>query len=461
MRTKMIVLSSILAATAFGCGDDDGGGGQTADAGPDVDGAPSPDAAPTVSSCGVRLNFESAYENAGKLVLFHAPSGSLIGDAVTDVDGIASRADCVVGTTITVDLASAGGEPGARYARLVTVAGVSPGDTVVFPSSNTSDYIGQVQEDSDDAGFVGATAYWWGAGNGCSATYGDPDGVYSLDVYRSCMGTDQNVDILGLAYDGSDNIIGYSSAKGVAVVPGGTANATLGTWANVSAETDIAVSVSNAPLTGSSYARLEQGRDHVRFWGDGRYLEPDLDGSDEFVMEALPDDFVDFHAYEFSHYEYVFPQPYRRNWTRSAPNKAPSLDFGDLLPSVDGASFGVVGGSPTATFVVGGALSGIDGGAAAFSFNGPNLFGEWYVIFPAPTGNTVVLPALPKEYFGAMEGTFINPYGISFFEYGAMDYQDLLATPLDIWGAPWNGPLTTDRADLAVSDRFTTLGWVP
>jgi len=457
MQTKTIALCSILAAAAIGCGDDDGGS-QMADAGPDVDGAPRPDAAPAVNSCGLRLNFPSAYENAGKLVLFHAPSGSLIGDAVTDVDGIASRADCVVGTTITVDLASGGGESGARYARLVTVAGVSPGDTVVFPGSSNQS-LGTVEADSDDAGFVGATAYWWGAGNGCSSTYGDPDGVYSLDVYRSCMGTDQNVDILGLAYDGSDNIIGYSSAKGVAVVPGGTANATLGTWANVSAETDITVSVSNAPLTGSSYVYVLQGRDHVSFWGDGRYLEPELDGSDEFVMEALPDDFVDFHSYDVSHYEVTFPQPYRRNRTRSAPNKAPSFDFGDLLPSVDGASFGVVGGSPTATFVVGGALSGIDGGAAAFSFNGPNLFGEWYVIFPAPTSNTVVLPELPKEYFGAMEGTFINPWALSFYDYGSLDYQGLLATPLDIWGAPWNGPLAADQADLTVSDRFTSLIW--
>jgi len=458
MRTKTIVLSSVLAA-AIGCGDD-GGGTETADAGADVDGAPRPDAAPAVNSCGVRLNFESAYQNAGKLVLFHAPNGSLIGDAVTDVDGIASRADCVVGTTITVDLASGGGEPGgARYARLVTVAGVSPGDTVVFPSSNSNDYIGDVLEESDDAGFVGASSYSWSLGSGCGDTDGQVDQIYRLGVYRSCLGTDQNVDVLGLAFDGSENIIGYSSAKAVAVVPGGDANATLGTWANVSAETDITVSVSNAPLTGSSYASVQQGRDHVSFWGNENSLEPDLDGSDAFVVEALPDDFVDFHAYDISHSEYVYPQPYRRNSTRSAPNKAPSLDFGDLLPSVDGASFGVVGGSPTATFVVGGALSGIDGGAAAFTFNGPNLFGEWYVIFPAPTGNTVVLPELPKEYFGAMEGTFINPYGISFFEYGAMDYQDLLATPLDIWGAPWNGPLAADPADLTVSDRFTGLFW--
>jgi len=465
MRTKTIIFFSVLSAAAVGCGDDGGGSNMdNPDAGPSADGAPTPDAAPTLASCGLRLNYEYSYYNAGKLVVFNGPDGSVIGTEVTDVDGLASRDDCMVGTTITVDLASGGGKGGARYAALVSVAGVNPGDTLVFPPNEQPDnYVGGLEFTPDDGGFPGAVSYFFT--NDCdSSGFAVDGGPYEFPIYEHCLGTDQNVDLLGLAYDGSGNIIGYSSSKGVAAVPDGVATTTMSTWANVSAETDLVVSAVNVPLDqDSTWLEVEQGRDRVGFNGDDIGFSPDLDGTYEWTYPAYPDDFIDtlWHSWgteDFAFYDNVYNSDffdYRYNDVRGAPTKAPTADFSELLPAIVAWNVSSAGGVVSSEWVLTSSPTGIDGGAAAFWFDtSVGVYGDWYVLFPAPTSNAVTLPQLPKEYFGTFGEFDVTPWDLVFFDYSFTDYRGILQSPFNPMGVN-GGPVVADPSDLATTKRVT------
>jgi hypothetical protein len=441
----MIRLTAILAVAlplVIACGDDDGGGGG-ADAGDQADSGPAPDAAPTSTSCGLELTFPEASQRAGAPVVFSTPDGVVLGTEVTDVDGLASRDDCVAGTLLTFDLAATdvGGPGGFRNYQLVTVAGVSPGDTVVFPTRQPEPFTATVPVNiSADTGGIPFTSTQTRAGTfGCGSSTAAPGSVVDLSVSQACLGTDSTVDVLSVLQDGTE-VTGVSFAAGVAVADGETApNVVLPAYTNVSADADLAITIANAPAgAASGFASARQGRDQVAL------LEPTSEfdlvaGAASVAVDLLPTSVIDF-ADVLVGFAVEEPSGLTLTFsaTRGAPATTASVDGSSFLPIIRSAGVSFDDGDATISWLADGSFEGADSGFAVFAFNGPQAQGAWLVVFPAASGDSFTLTSLPKAVdLGPVDATMQI---IQFADDDRLDYQGTINAGLDFTFATVSDP---------------------
>ncbi|MBT8491423.1 MAG: hypothetical protein KJO07_00065, partial [Deltaproteobacteria bacterium] len=287
MRSQhLLVLFSCLLLVGA-CGDDDGGGGG-ADAGDEVD-ADTSDGGQQVTACGLQLTFPEADRRAGARVVFSLPDGTIFGEAVTDVDGTASRDDCQPGTLITFDLATtAGGGPGGgTFIDAYTIAGVSPGDTVLFPEPQAEPFEANLSVNVPAADGISSNFSF--LSNGCSSAFVSfPLTERQLGVSEACLGSDQTVDVVAILQQGND-LVGYSGVTGVAVAEGQTTDVDLPAFTNASADADLVVTTSNPPAGTTVDAQASQGRDLVSLFGSSSEV---IAGTAN--LDLLPSTLADF-----------------------------------------------------------------------------------------------------------------------------------------------------------------------
>jgi hypothetical protein len=443
-----------LALLSFSCGDDgDGGGG--ADAGDGVDALPAPDARPRTTSCGLLLTYRSAAQRAGAPVVFSTPDGTVLGTEVTDVDGRASRNDCQPGTLVTFDLAATagGGLGGTRLVEAVTVAGVNPGDTVVYPRSELASFEATVPVNvSADTAGIAHDSSTVTVGRACG-TFGSAVGTSrDLDISAPCLGTDQTTDVAAMLFS-QNELVGFASATDIPVAFGEvTSPVDLPGFSNVSADQDVALTVSNAGPAELVFLSLDQGRDLNSFlqW---TAAPPPQDGSYGWSFDALPTSFGDYMVAEG---RVLNSSPNgsvsdRLLSTRSAPSTSAAIDMNEALPTMRGASLSLDDGNALLLWQADGSQAEADGGFARIQLQSPAVFGSWTVVFPAVEDSSYLITAIPKSL--GLTSSDLRLIELGFFEFDWADYQSVITTGADTI----EGPRTSVRDTVRRISRWAIL----
>ncbi|MBT8496097.1 MAG: hypothetical protein KJO07_23840 [Deltaproteobacteria bacterium] len=430
IRRPVSFLLAVAVSLVFAACGDDGGGGGGADAGDAVDSGPVPDASPTASTCGLQLAYRDAARRAGAPVIFSTPDGTILSTQVTDVDGVANFDQCVPGTLLTFDLAAtAGGGPGGlRYLELRTIAGVNPGDTVIFdPRPSAFDATASVNVSADSAGLIpngGALR----TGNGCGSQFGS--GIvgnnYQLGIDEDCLGTDQTIDVAALLLQ-DNTLVGFSAATGVAVTDGQTSNVDLPAFTNVAADADLTITVTNPLPADSVNASALFGRDLVGFWS----FQDDVSfaaGTGTAVVDRLPPSFATYQDLDTVAQVFLGPDRFAESSyeVRSAPGTTATVDMSAMLPLVRGGSVVFEDDKLVVEWQSDGSMASADGGAVRFSFNDGQLFGAWLILFPPGDESRYVVSSVPKSLGIGDAATFLGR--IAFFEYDYTDYRGVLTT---------------------------------
>ncbi|MBT8491424.1 MAG: hypothetical protein KJO07_00070 [Deltaproteobacteria bacterium] len=420
MRNSLTLLAALFSIVA--CGDDDGSGGGV-DAGDSGD-ADVVDGGPQVTSCGVLLTFPNAAQRAGAQVLFSLPDGTIYGSAVTDVDGRAVRDDCQPGTLITFDLSTtAGGFEGSLSSiDAYTIAGVVPGDTIVFPAQSSDQLAGIASVNVPSTGGIPATRFL--VSTGCAGAGASSIGLpiigQGLGVSDSCLGGDQTADVVAYLTN-DDELTGFTSQIGVAVSNGETVEVDLPAFTNVSADADLTVTITNPPAGTELEAGTYQGRDQVSFYSNDS--EVVFDGtSGTATLDLLPSSFADFVDTYVEASTDSFPGSYTLVRTRGAPTTTAAFDMSSALPLVRGAEFSFADGNLTFSWQADGSFAEADHGTARITFNDRLVSGSWRVIFPVGEGSSFTLSQLPKA-LGVDQIPNVQLQSFGFVEYDWTDYQ--------------------------------------
>jgi len=446
---------------SLACGDDDGS--SAADAGPDVDAdvTPSPDAAVTAQSCGVDLNYPLALDNVGVLVAFNRADGSFIETQVTDVDGKASSSACEPGTTITMQRPQFFSAP-TIWNGMYSVAGVEPGDTVTFPRPLPEPLPNTFVEVTVPEATAFAAAYYYSVSIGCGAT-----GAYSslptattanVQVYnRSCLGSDQTVDLFAILRDSSFNVIATSSVTGVAVTEGATVPTTLPAWsAGTLGSLDINLH-SPAPMAQGGSVSLNEGRDSFSFSGYAAGYTLDEDGLATVTAQVLPTGFVDFRDVQVITSFLAGPgSPISsvKSYVRAAPVAPVDVDLAAThLPRLAGVVFTNVE-APKVSWFADGSLADVDGGSMRGFVNSDVYNGEWTVVFPGTMGTEFVFPSLPESF--GLSSFDLTLTKASFFDFDWVDYQGILNAGFDPYSFLDSYIGTADSTAVGRVGRFTS-----
>jgi hypothetical protein len=456
MRHVLLGLSLTLALP-LACGDDGGGGGG-ADAGDDVDSGTS-DAGPTTTACGLQLTFTNPSRRVGAPVLFSTPDGVVLGTDVTDVDGVASFDACVPGTLITFDLAATpgSGPGGYQFFDLVTVTAVQPGDTVVFPvpsqESEPFDATVPINISSDASGIAHDSV---GYNTGCQSSSGSLLGasVNTSVPYTYCLGSDQTIDVMTTLSQG-DDLVGVSYATGVAVTAGQTSpTVELPAFTNVSAATDLGVSVSNVVAGAEVDISSQQFRDSRQFYGRSLYAIPLTNGAGSTTLDLLPAEFMDAMSLYVEAELYHGDGLYSGTSVDTRGDRATSaeVDFNDLLPVLRGASVSFADGNVSVDWQADGSLAEADMIGAYVRFFGPSMEGYWTVLFPGQSGTSFTVTALPKALELIISDAYVD--GIAAWELDWTDYPTAINS-----GINYGLGGTDEGAPLQRQQRTTYYGY--
>ncbi|MBT8491712.1 MAG: hypothetical protein KJO07_01520 [Deltaproteobacteria bacterium] len=458
MRFNRLTLVFCAASLiAVGCGDDDGGGGG-ADAGDSVD-ANDIDAAPPTATCGVSLNYSSSAPRAGQLVAFNRPDGSLIGTAITDVDGQAFREDCVADTMLTLyqDGFLRGIDVIGPSESLFTVAGVQPGDTVqvgfAIPSGGPPPPTLVNAAITQDLGGLAPTDFLFLSGPpgycfSSPVSSVTPPPFLEFTANTACNSDAGDVMLLALARSGG-GILGYAFGS-VAYTPGAQLALSTGAW-TAAAGVDISIILSNFPVTATSWSvELREKRGGVTF-----QTYPDSDSVTEPMVnvsrsQGLPLAAVDTHEARVAllHGQLGPPGPGIRgpglpafSYTTLALGAVPaashSLDLGALmLPRVAGA-FATAPESATRPIIQwfgDGDLSVADGVLLSVTYTSPNgnsFLRQWTVVSPDASG-MFQMPVLPDSLleFAPSEGDQLTVRRALVTDMDWIDYRTLITTEL-------------------------------
>jgi len=463
---KSAVLLGLLVALA--CGDDDGGGNNTVDAGPrpDADDTDA-DVTPTVGTCGVVTYGE------GVSVVFSNPDGSIIGTETTDVDGKASRTDCVQGTMLTVAYNFAGGF--SSDWDLTTIAGVNPGDTVMMggeggmkPSSLYADL--NVATSADVSAFPGAA--FTVVQLGCTGSDNDIGVLYNFtNLSPSCLGTDSNVDVLALLYDEGENPVAYAMQKDVPITQGAPGNnaqnlVTLGAWTALSSPLEYAFTVSNPPA-GAEINFVGMGTAVDFAWFNGDQGGTEVNPVDTFTIEGLPSDFGELSAWSSTFITSGADIFYGINPAVTFTGVTGYSSYTDTV-QLDAAAtvlprvVAMVVTSeevsrPVINWFVNGSMAEADGFMAGFFYgpisDGPR--GQWIVLAPAGSETSFKLPALPDALADAAPKTddVITPIAQAFWDASWASFSDFITTPgmnPYIFFEPYNFPPLPNLLDITL-----------
>jgi hypothetical protein len=247
-----------------------------------------------------------------------------------------------------------------------------------------------------------------------------------------CLGTDQTIDAAALLYSGGQ-LVGFTGTTGIPVVNNAVADIIqLPAFTNVATADDLTVSVSS-PLPGAPSANVSalSQRDTLQFLQWTNIL--DLSGgSGDAVLEILPSSFADFiDVRAYSDTEVATDIYAESRWLRRFPSTVTSTSLvltDDMLPLIRAASVDVVDGNLEISWLADADLGMADGASLDLEFYGPAVYGRWQVLFPAQSGSSFRLSALPK----ALDLTNVSFYvwELGFFDYDYADYREVITTAL-------------------------------
>jgi len=457
MRIRTILRAALSATLLLGaCGDDDGNGnnGDNPDAAPRADAGPTPDASPTAATCGIQIN-STGSNRVGNLVSFNRPDGSLIGTAITDVDGRATRDDCVADTQLSMYQREPTAAPGLS-GFMTTVQGVQPGDTVVFnwggpPSPPPPSATMNIAGTADVSGLTAPVAYEWSSG--CDGDDGPlPGGFYETGIDDGCLGTDNNFDIVHIAWGESDDIVGFSLGT-AAFVANTTIPVAMSAWTAVAAAPVVTVTLENPPAMATEYwTAIRQKRDFVQYRQYNYGGDP---VSATMVNASSPNELWPPGA--FTTHELVV----RLGYAGSPPGfgiPISAVSFGiailgvapadshtvnlanTMLPRIAGAyaTNDANPSRPTLTWLTDGDASGAEaalviiGYGDGFPDGGPRA--AWMFMSPNPGAGSVQAPVLPDALasFAPMADEPVVVIAAAILDWDYLDYQSIITTDAQI-----------------------------
>ncbi len=433
-----------LAAFAYACEDDAGGGGTgTFDAGTgtfDAGATPeSPDAAAPneAGGKGLVVNVKSmGAPVANVTVVFHDANGAVSGQAKTDATGVTSAPAAPAMATVAVSRPDGAGA-------LLTYLGLAEGDVlnVEIPPEMTSEPL--------PVGTFGVTftnasanaAFHEVQVNGqCFGGVGPaPMQPIVVALYPGCLKQPSNV-LLATAFDDGDVPLQFTFKKGEAPpAPNGNRDVLLPMWA---APQTIAVTATNAGAGAAVSGEVAQVADGAPFVVGQNATGDFLAGGATFryasgFAEALQ---VKVRSELDASTQIVV--------RRAAPAGNATVDFATALPRLTGLT-AVGTPRPDVTLTAASPLATSDGGFVVLHWSkltaGENFRAfSWSFVVPPPT-TSFKAPALPAELAALLppEGT---ASGAGFFESDAVaGYAQFRAAILPVAGVP---PFLDDRGVL-------------
>jgi hypothetical protein len=405
-HVRLCLVTSLFSIAACGGGDD--GGVDPTDAAEPIDSAVEPDS--EVITTATLTVFADGTPIPNIDVVWSNPDGTVLAEDVTGADGSASH-DVVSGSAVT--LAVTIGAPGLRFAgRSLTGGGpqrfaatwlaIEPGDELVWnfgsaPGSPLTDLdvtLPGAQTDADR----------YRVAVGCVATeFADPEAEIGGTIPDLCLGSDDLIDVVALAYDDDAGgaVVGYTYDTDVAVDD--TTSVVLGAWQTALTAHTITLTDAPADIPGAGFEghfRVD-GLDYLGVSGGGGRAGDTI----TMVGGHLGGGIV-----ESSQRVIFMPRG-----TEKAPEGLSIIIAGDagapassthdlsqLLPTIIDASIANAAGQLELGWTSAGSFAGADGALmlASWSDSADGSLHQRFVMAPPGASNPVLLPELPEALAG-------------------------------------------------------------
>ena len=379
----------------------DGGGGSS-DASPNAPDAPGSTGIMGPASMTVRTPWGGVTDHP---VVFHDADGAVVAVEYTDADGTATH-DIPADAMVTLIDPSIGALGGPSKLMLFTIMGVQPDDRLSHGSDIDPWELRGFAEVTLSGPVGGAAFYAVDVGCELNSTV-DAGQPLVIALNNACFRGASNFDVIAYALDSAENILAYTTANDVAVVPGGTAQIGLPPWQFNSS--DVVVTLSNPPMT-ASYAdvTVQPVARGIPFYAEPRGDNVSLTGPTEITTQ-IPSGFAGGLQYMISLYHKTSmlgasPPPavsylIERRAT-AVPTVAHDMSTDFLAPIVTVWLDDNIADRPALDLVGTGDYTSADGGLAVVAWvDGGGNFIEWWLLFP-PGLDTVKVPELPDLLAG-------------------------------------------------------------
>jgi len=369
----------------------------------------------------------------GVPVIFHDSEGTVVDVVISDDSG---TAQAIIGPGAMVTLADSGVEFSVSFGgetKLYTVTGVNPGDTITFGvDSDPWQTVAQINVSLPGA-FAGASLYAVSVGCGEAST-SEPGTPIALEVPAACVRAGNLIDLLVIALDDGENILGYTSAVGFPINLGGVVGVNPPAWSTGMASTSL--NLTNAPPS-STGAETKFGL----VSGVGEFIVDHSNGSFVGNSLALPHSYPLGFASGLRYLLCVFHSSgtqaenvsyILRRITGNVPSTIGHDLAIDVLAIISSALLGINTPSrPSVSFTVeDGDLATADGGIVVVQWmdGGGGTF-EWAIMI-APGTTIVTVPALP-DLIGDLRPTAQSQYlppRVAIFDADFIDNYDVFRT---------------------------------
>ncbi len=395
-------LALVLALAA--CGDDE----QTFTDAPAGD-APGADAAVDAATTGnVTLTVRGdGAPVAGVDVVWNDPAGAVQTHETTDQNGQASEV-ILTGSSVTIFVTINGGIS-TRYIT-ITYLDIEPGDDLVWDFGRPSAAIVTTVTVTLPGAPSGATSYRVDAG--CvDTTVGDPGTPVTFEIPATCLGSDQNLDVVATAFDDNALPVGYDHAR--VAVTGATTAVTLDAWQTTYQPLSFTLTNPPADATGVGVET------HFRIDGVG-FRGPQGGGGFSGGTATIASGYwsggiVDRLQYVIFIGRTSGSDPAGASVIMAGRTDTPatvSHDLTTLLPRILDASAAAASGHLQVSWTPDGALTATDGALLLSSWTEGSGLHEAYVMAPPGATSPLTLPTIPADLVAYRPGgaaSFMTP----------------------------------------------------
>ncbi|MEO7109681.1 MAG: hypothetical protein ABI183_04500 [Polyangiaceae bacterium] len=400
----VVVALTLAFAAASACSGDDAGGNPidaSADSPDQNDGSPTTadggDGAPANGAATVTV-LENGSPFANAIVVFYTSDGTPQPPITTGADGKASMT-VAAGWSVTASATSSSGGTDT-ICSLTTFLAIEPGDNLVATGllpKTASPKNGTVEVVSPGT-YSGASSYGWS--DGCNSSGNTDGGNVALPVNDSCLeaGT---LDVLGLAYQGTNGMIASAQAVGQTYVDGGSISGFA--WSPITPTTLATTGTPPANATSFGYdIELYSGNNHF----GGFNLGIGLGGAFTPPHVTIPNGtFLTTANWTASLIFSSAPNSNVQLFAQTPISSAFSVDFGSLPPEIhDLVATADAAGNASIAFTADGPLTGLTGMISEIDYDatsstqadaGDTEQVQWQIV--APVAASTTLPKLTKD----------------------------------------------------------------
>lgn len=385
-----------LAIALIGCGDDggtdDADAAITFDAGPTAD-ADTTDATPppldaAVAGLATITVTSGAMAIPGVDVVWYDPTGAVQEHEATNVTGSASE-EILPGSALTLAI-MAGPTP-----LTITYIDIQPGDELVWSFGNDNPTHISDLTVTMPGNFGGADNYR--VFIGCNETQQNNGTVpiTGFEVYDTCLGSDTNIDVIAMAYNGDDPVA-YDHVTDLPVVMQGTTIATMDAWQTTGDPLTFTLTNVPADVMGAGI-ETNPRVDGVSFIGPNSGGGVDM-GEIEIITGYWSDVTIDPIQYVSFLGRGTMVDPEGVSillGSRPGEPSAISHDLANLIPTITDVQAADASGQLEVSWTASDSLAGIDGTLVISTWTDDATNKGAYVMIPPGATSPVVLPALP------------------------------------------------------------------